>query len=166
MGFPALCFIYQWENKHTKWRIRGRGDRGVTPPWTCPDPEHPCRVCVTGPMTTPLECPSGRVLVNFSEGGWRYEGNAQGVCACECPRGGLVNFGGGGEGRWRHAGNVGGGGGACECLHPPFVKTSPVNRLDVKSSSEPKYHNTRYGLYSLPVLGGEMTLMKWFEYKL
>ena len=44
---------------------------------------------------------------------------SKGVCACECSRVGVFfNFS---EGGWRHADNVqGGGGGACECLHPPF----------------------------------------------
>ena len=59
----------------------GGGDH--PPPWTCPDTENLCKVCVTGTdhPPPPLEC------------GWRHTGNAQG------------------------------GGGACECLHPPFRKS-------------------------------------------
>ena len=113
LELDSLFLPWYRQPNHTLYIVFSGGSRGadpgmITPPWTCPDTENLCKVCVTGTDHPPP--PLGMWMMSH--------GHCPRGGACECPRVGVFfNFP---EGGWRHADNVqGGGGGACECLHPP-----------------------------------------------
>ena len=141
-GYILLTYPLLWECNAV---ADPGGDRGDHPPlelvpilktyakcaWPGPITPHPpwnvddvTRAMSKGACA--CECPRVGVFCNFSEGGWRHADNVQGG-------GVLVNVQ-----EWgcfsiiRRADDVTrtmskGGGGACECLHPPTPSGNPVS---------------------------------------
>ena len=93
------------------------------PPWTCPDPENLCKVCVTGTDHPP---PPGMLMTSHGQ-------CPRGVCACECRSGGVCQFFVGWMMSRRQMSE--GGGGACECSFtppPPPPSGNPVSAPDTE----------------------------------